>query len=59
MFCHQNPVTIENLNLAKIIVRSPQLGDIGNLTKENKLNNREVKGRLEIGFGNQAKGSAN
>ena len=46
-------MTIENLKLAKIIVWSPQPSDMGNLAKENKLNNREVK-EVETEFGNQA-----
>ena len=58
MSCHQNPVTIENLKPAKIIVRSPQPGDMGNLTKEKKLNNSEVK-EVETEFGNHAEGFAN
>ena len=45
MFCRQNPTTSGNLTKAKIVVRSPQPGDIGKLLNKNVLNERTIKVR--------------
>ena len=37
MFCHHNLVTVEKLNLGKIIVLSPQFGDIGELAERKEI----------------------
>ena len=44
---HQNPVTVYKLNpTKKIIVQSPQRGDIGELTKNNKVcKNKKIEGK--------------
>ena len=49
MFCHRNSVTRKKSNLGRIIVLSPQLGDIGKLTKKkNYLNRGKVDRRNPV-----------
>lgn len=37
MFCHHNSMTVEKLNSGKIIVLSPQSGDIGKLAERKEI----------------------
>ena len=55
MFCHHNSVTIEKLNSRKIIVLSPQPGDISKLTekkeikqKKERANNRNLGRQINL-----------
>ena len=49
MFCHRNLVTRKKSNPGRIIVLSPQLGDIGKLNKKkNYLNRGKVDRRNPV-----------
>ena len=43
MFCHHNSVTIEKLNSRKIIVLSPQPGDISKLTEKKEIKQKKER----------------
>ena len=43
MFCHHNLVTIEKLNPRKIIVLSPQPGDVGKLAEKEEIKQKKSR----------------